>query len=58
MADMPRRQNDANGLALGERVLGNDLSLAIVRKWLDTPFDGGQHQARIDKISAMEHADK
>lgn len=58
MAEMSRRHNDANVLALGERILGNDLALAIVKRWLETPFDGGRHQARIDKISAMESADK
>ncbi len=57
MAEMSRRHNDANVLALGERVLGSDLAVAIVRRWLETPFDGGRHQRRIDKINAMDCAD-
>lgn len=57
MAEMSRRHNDANVLALGERVLGSDLALAIVKRWIETPFEGGRHQRRIDKISALEDAD-
>jgi len=54
MAEMSRRHNNSNVLALGSRVIGSDLALAIVRTWLDTPFEGGRHQRRLDKISALE----
>ena len=54
MAELSRRHNDANVLALGARVVGDDLALAIVRRWLDTPFDGGRHERRVGKISAIE----
>jgi ribose 5-phosphate isomerase B len=57
MAEMSRRHNDANILALGERVLGEELALSIVKRWLETPFDGGRHQRRIDKVMSLEHAD-
>ena len=54
MAEMSRRHNDANVLALGARIIGEDLALAIVRRWLDTPFEGGRHSRRIGKITAAE----
>lgn len=54
MAEMSRRHNNSNMLALGARVVGDDVALDMVRIWLSTPFDGGRHQRRIDKISAIE----
>jgi len=53
-AAMSRRHNDANVLALGARVIGEGLALDIVSVWLDTPFEGGRHQKRIDKIEGPE----
>ncbi len=54
MAEMSRRHNDANVLALGARVIGEDLAMAIIRRWLNTSFDGGRHQRRVDKIMDLE----
>ncbi len=54
MAEMTRRHNDANILALGARVLGHGLALKIVETFLDTEFEGGRHERRIDIISAIE----
>ncbi|MCU0848994.1 MAG: ribose 5-phosphate isomerase B [Spirochaetes bacterium] len=54
MAEMSRRHNDANVLALGARVIGDDLAAAIVDRWISTGFEGGRHQKRLDKISALE----
>ncbi len=54
MADMSRRHNDANVLALGARVLGDELAFRIIRQWIDSPFEGGRHQSRLDKIDALE----
>lgn len=54
MAEMARRHNDANVLALGARVLGSGLALKIVETFLDTPFEGGRHQRRIDILDAIE----
>ena len=48
MARLSRAHNNANILTLGERVLGSDLTYAIVTEFLNTPFEGGRHQARID----------
>jgi ribose 5-phosphate isomerase B len=49
-----RRHLDANILVLGGRVTGKGLAEEIVKVWLDTPFEGGRHQKRIDKIKAWE----
>ncbi len=49
-AEMARRHNDANLLALGQRMLDEETALAIVRVWLETPFDGGRHERRVRKI--------
>jgi ribose 5-phosphate isomerase B len=54
-AEMSRRHNDANVLALGGRVLSIEEGLALVRIWLDTPFEGGRHARRVDKIGALEN---
>lgn len=51
-ARLGRAHNDANVLSLGERMVPLDLALAIVRIWLDTPFDGGRHARRIAEIDA------
>lgn len=53
-AEMTRRHNDANVLAMGARVLGEGLALKIVDTFLDTGFDGGRHTRRIEKLAAIE----
>lgn len=53
-AKMTRAHNDANMLALGARVIGVELARMIVEAWLDTPFEGGRHQTRVDMIAAIE----
>ncbi len=53
-AMMARAHNDANILALGARILAPEYAQAILQTWLETPFDGGRHEQRIQKISAME----
>ncbi|MGL4562756.1 MAG: ribose 5-phosphate isomerase B [Brevinema sp.] len=53
-ARLSRQHNDANVLVLGGRVLTSDKALAILEVWLTTPFEGGRHQARIDKITQIE----
>jgi ribose 5-phosphate isomerase B len=54
-ARLGREHNNANILALGERLTPPDLARRLVNVFLDTPFAGGRHQRRIDKISALEH---
>jgi len=53
-AEYSRRHNDANILALGARVLKPIVALQLVDKFLETPFDGGRHQGRVDKIKTIE----
>ena len=56
-AKMTRAHNDANMLALGARVIGVELAKMIVEVFLDTPFEGGRHQTRIDMITALENGE-
>lgn len=49
-AQLARQHNDANMLALGQRMLSFEEAQAIVEVWLDTPFDGGRHLRRIRQI--------
>lgn len=55
LARMARWHNDANVLTLGARVTSPDEAAVIVRTFLETPFEGGRHQLRLDKIAALEH---
>ena len=51
-ARLGREHNDANVISLGQRMLSLEAALEIVRVWLETPFEGGRHQHRIDLIDA------
>jgi ribose 5-phosphate isomerase B len=53
-ARLSRQHNNANVLALGGRIVGFGLADEIVALWLQTTFEGGRHQRRIDQISALE----
>ena len=53
-AEMTRRHNDANVLAMGERAVEAGSALEIVDIFLNTEFEGGRHRIRVDKISAVE----
>ena len=54
-AELTRLHNDTNMMAVGAGVVGENLALAIVDKWLTTPFSGeARHQRRIDKMMAQE----
>jgi ribose 5-phosphate isomerase B len=53
-AQMSREHNDANILVMGGRVLTAEQARKMVGIWLDTPFEGGRHQRRLDKISEIE----
>lgn len=50
--------NDSNVLAMGGRVIDSDTAVNIVKTWLDTPFEGGRHISRINKISEIEKKEK
>lgn len=50
IAELSRKHNDANILVLPSRFMSDDESLEILRRWLDTPFEGGRHERRVEKI--------
>lgn len=56
-AKMTRAHNDSNMLAMGARVIGIEVAKEIVNAWLDTPFEGGRHQTRVDMITAIENGE-
>jgi ribose 5-phosphate isomerase B len=51
-AELGRRHNDANVISIGQRMVSEELALAIVDAWLATPFEGGRHARRIAQIDA------
>lgn len=53
-AKFTRLHNDANVLAMGEKVVGVGYALQIAETFLNTRFEGGRHQRRVDKITAIE----
>ena len=53
-AEMTRRHNDANMLAMGASVIGKGVAMKIVDTFLDTAFEGGRHQTRVDMIHECE----
>ncbi|HEX6329824.1 MAG TPA: ribose 5-phosphate isomerase B [Actinomycetota bacterium] len=57
LAEMSRRHNDANVLAMGGRVVASALAREIVRVWLETPFDGGRHARRVEQLGEIERGE-
>jgi len=53
-ARMSRLHNDANVLTMGGRIVAEGLADEILKLWLDTPFEGGRHQRRLDQIAEIE----
>ncbi len=53
-ARLSRLHNDANILAMGGRTTGKEVAVDMVNIWLETPFEGGRHQRRLNKIRAIE----
>lgn len=54
-ARMSRQHNNANILALGGRVIGKCLAFEIIDMWLNTEFEGGRHEKRVNKITEIEN---
>jgi ribose 5-phosphate isomerase B len=50
VAELARQHNDANVLVLPARFVSDDEAIAILKKWLETPFEGGRHERRVLKI--------
>jgi len=57
-AKLCREHNDSNILIMGGRVVGHGLAREIVKVWLSTPFEGGRHQKRLDKITHFDESNK
>jgi ribose 5-phosphate isomerase B len=57
-AKLCREHNDSNILIMGGRIVGHGLAREIVSVWLNTPFDGGRHQKRLDKINQLDKSNK
>ena len=57
-AKLCREHNDSNILIMGGRVVGYGLAREIVKVWLSTPFEGGRHQKRLDKINQFDKSNK
>ena len=55
-ARMTRMHNDANVLCFGERVIGYGLACDMADLFVDTPFEGGRHQARVDDLNALDES--
>src|SRR5947208_5349869 len=52
-ARLGRQHNDANVISLGQRMISLESALQIVRIWLETPFEGGRHQHRLELIDCL-----
>jgi ribose 5-phosphate isomerase B len=57
MARLARAHNDANVLGMGARVIAPEYAREVVQVWLDTPFDGGRHERRIEQIAMIERGE-
>ena len=57
-AKLCREHNDSNILIMGGHVVGKGLAHEIVQTWLNTPFEGGRHQKRLDKIIQFDASNK
>ena len=56
-AEMTRRHNNANILCLGGRVIDEEKAVTLAKIFLETPFEGGRHQRRIDEIASIERGE-
>ncbi|MCI7148127.1 MAG: ribose 5-phosphate isomerase B [Candidatus Fimisoma sp.] len=53
MAHLTKQHNNANILALGGRTTGEELAMEIVDEWLDTQYEGGRHQRRVEMLDNL-----
>ena len=58
VAELSRRHNDANVLAMGGRIVAVQLAKEIATLWLATPFEGGRHEARIRQLGEIERGER
>ena len=57
MAEMTRKHNNANMLAMGGRVIAPELAKLIVETWVKSEFEGGRHQRRVDMFTLIENGE-
>ena len=57
-ARLSRAHNNANVLSLGGRIVAAGLATEILKVWLETPFEGGRHQRRLDQLAAIEEEER
>lgn len=57
-AELSRRHNDANALCMGSRVVDAARAAEIVRRFLESPFDGGRHERRVQKIKEIDERER
>jgi ribose 5-phosphate isomerase B len=53
-AQLARAHNDANVLCIGERLIGPEVARAMLDAFISTRFDGGRHQVRVNKLTALD----
>jgi ribose 5-phosphate isomerase B len=58
LADLSRRHNDANVLAMGGRIVASELAKEILALWLSTPFEGGRHEKRLRQVAEIERGER
>jgi ribose 5-phosphate isomerase B len=58
LADLSRRHNDANLLAMGCRIVAVQLAKEITKLWLETPFEGGRHVRRLEQVAQIERGER
>jgi ribose 5-phosphate isomerase B len=58
LAELSRRHNDSNVLAIGGRLVAPWYAREIVREWLETPFEGGRHVPRLEQIATIERGER
>jgi len=58
LAELSRRHNDANVLAMGGRIVAPHLAKEIARLWLATPFEGGRHVRRLEQVHEIERGER
>ena len=58
LARLSREHNDANVLAMGGRIVAVQLAREILQLWLDTPFEGGRHERRLQQVAEIERGER
>jgi ribose 5-phosphate isomerase B len=57
-AELAKKHNNANVIAIGARMVSKDQAIEIIKKWMNTKFEGGRHIQRIEKIHTYEEGEK